>query len=192
MVSPSIDLDVIQRFRVVNRLKSVYRLNSVGDRKESSAEHSWSALLLADLLLEHVHPPLDRLKVFELLLYHDVVEIEADDVPLAPGVDRSKKQELEFAAIKTLQSLLPDFTAKRLKSLFDEYELLSSAEARFAKAVDALDALIHEMDYKVDWKGWSREFLVEKKAVYFKEFPKIESLFFALLDYLQQEGYFDG
>src|SRR3989344_2474871 len=41
----------IHKFRTFNKLKSVYRKNSVANRKESSAEHSWSCLLLADFFL---------------------------------------------------------------------------------------------------------------------------------------------
>lgn len=44
-------MEDIHKLRVFNRLKTVYRRNSVGNRKESSAEHSWSCLILADFFL---------------------------------------------------------------------------------------------------------------------------------------------
>jgi len=74
----------INAFRILNGLKSAYRLNKVGERRESAAEHSWSCLLLADPFLSSCEEPLDRLKVYELLLYHDVVEIIVGDSPLQP------------------------------------------------------------------------------------------------------------
>src|SRR3989338_3903155 len=91
-------MDEIHRFRILNRLKSIHRLNSVGDRKESSAEHSWSCLLLADFFLSKNDYGLDRLKVYELLMYHDVVEIEAGDTPLHPELKRLDKKEKEQEA----------------------------------------------------------------------------------------------
>jgi len=83
--------DEISRYKILNKLKTVYRFNTAGDRHESSAEHSWGALMLADFYLTKMQSDgiktdktdkvvIDRLKVYELLMYHDVVEI--DQVPV--------------------------------------------------------------------------------------------------------------
>lgn len=184
-------MDDVWKWKIVNRLKSVYRFNTVQDRKESSAEHSWSALMLADYLMEKYGFGLDRLKVFELLLYHDVVEIEAGDEPLHPDRDERDKQEKEMLAARALAKKFPDAIAQRYLDLFEEYEAMETKEAKFAKMVDAFDAEIHEVDYKEDWKGWTREFLIEKKAPLFEEFPPVEELFYELLEHFEREGYFD-
>jgi putative hydrolases of HD superfamily len=89
----------IQKLREIYKLKQVYRLNSVGNRKESSAEHTWSCLMLAEFFLEQ-HSKLNKSKVFELILFHDLVEIEAGDTQLAPGVSREDKIEKEKNAAK--------------------------------------------------------------------------------------------
>ena len=62
-------------------------------------------------------------------------------------------------------------------------------EARFAKAVDVLDAVIHELDYGQDWEGWSEDFLVMKKLRFFKEFPELKQSFFEVLDFLKKHNY---
>lgn len=72
------DLDGI---RYLYRLKEIERLNSVGSRRESAAEHSWSCLVLADYFMSRSDTGLDRLRVYELLVYHDVIELEAGDTP---------------------------------------------------------------------------------------------------------------
>lgn len=184
-------MEDIQKFRLFNKLKLVYRFNSVGKRKESSAEHSWSCLLLADFFLSKYDFAIDRLKVYELLMYHDVVEIETGDVPLHPEIQRYGKKEKELAAKKLLHKQLPAPLNDKFVNLFAEFEEQNTIEAKFAKAIDALDAEIHELDYKEDWKSWTEEFLINKKLEFVQEFPELKTVFFELLDYLKTNGYFN-
>ena len=61
-------MEDLQKLRKLYHLKNVERANTVKDRKESSAEHSWSCLILADYFLTKMqNHHLDRLKVYELL-----------------------------------------------------------------------------------------------------------------------------
>ena len=181
-------IDEILKLTKINQLKQTYRMSSVGDRKESAAEHTWSALMLADYFFDKIEQQLDRLKVFELLLYHDVVELEANDTPLHPEVDPGNKEEREREAAKVLKEVLP--MGNRFFTLFHEYEAKESLEAQYAVAIDKLDSIIQELDYKEDWKGWSRTFLLEKKEHFFMPFPQLHKIFLELIDYLEQEGYF--
>lgn len=186
-------MEEIFKFKELNRLKLVPRANSVGNRKESSAEHSWSSLLLADLLLNEVNKKLDRLKIYEILMYHDLVEIEAGDIALDPinEVNINNKKEIEFAAAKIVKSKLPIGLQDKFFNLFLEFEKQKTIEARFAKAIDVFDAIIQEIDYKTDWKGWSKDFLISQKEIFFRDFPKILNLFHNTIDYLEKEGYFN-
>lgn len=185
-------VEEIQKFRLFNKLKSVYRFNSVDTRKESVAEHTWSALVLADFFLT-MHPELglDRLKVYEYIMYHDVVEIYAGDTPIIPGKHFHDKVKKEHKAAKQLRIDLPDTLSEKFYELYKNYEQQADREAVFAKAIDALDAEIHEMDYKQDWKGWTKEFLYSKKLIHFKDFPELEKAFIDITEYIEQEGYFD-
>lgn len=183
-------MEDIHKFRVFNKLKSVYRFNSVDKRKESSAEHSWSCLILADFFISKYYPSLDRLKVYEILMYHDVVEIEAGDCPLHPDIKRLDKKEKEKQASHLLEQSLPSPLNRKFTNLFNEFEEQKTLESRFAKAIDALDAQIHELDYKEDWKGWTEEFLVTKKMRLFEEFPEMKKIFFEIIDYLKENDYF--
>lgn len=181
----------INKFRIFNKLKSIYRFNSVDNRKESSAEHSWSCLILADYFLTSMKDHnLDRMKVYELLMYHDVVEIEAGDSPLLPGTSRENKKEKEEMAARILSKKLPGSLQEKYMLLFDEFEEQETKEAMFAKAIDALDSQIHELDYKEDWEGWTKEFLVNQKRDLLLEFPELLKVFDELIDYLDREGYF--
>ena len=184
-------MENIHKFRILNKLKTVYRYNSVENRKESTAEHSWSCLLVADFFLSQIDIKIDKLKVYELLMYHDVVEIEAGNTVIHPDTDFSEQISKEEIARDSLKKQLPYPINDKFVSLFNEFEQQTTIESKFAKAIDALDAEIHELDYKGDWDGWTKEFLVGKKSKYFKEFPELEKAFFEIVKYLEENDYFD-
>jgi len=184
-------MEEITKLRKLYGLKKVYRSNSVENRKESSAEHSWSCLILADYFLNITELKLNRLKVYELLMYHDVVEIEAGDTPLHKEQERKDQKERELKALNKLKNEIPKELKAKFVNLVNEFEENNTKEAKFAQAIDKLDAEIHELDYKEDWKNWTEEFLKEEKEKYFKEFPKIKQAFEKITNYLKENGYFD-
>jgi len=185
-------MEEINKFNILNELKSVYRSNSVGMRKESAAEHTWSALMLADYFFPMISQKLDKLKVYELLMYHDVVEIKAGDTPLHPQNENEQQQyDKEIRAASELKNLLPQSMQEKFWYLFNEFNDQSSCEARFARAVDIFDATIQGLAYKNDWKGLSKDFLVSKKEKYLLEFPPLLKEYRKIVEYLEDEGYFN-
>lgn len=183
-------MDDLLRFKVFNGLKTINRMNSVGNRKESSAEHSWSALMLADYFMEKCDMEIDKLKVYELLMYHDVVEIESGDIALDPSSPAQHKgNELESA--NKLSKMLPVYQGQKFIKLYAEFAECRTLESRFANAIDKFDAIIQELDHKKDWKGWSKRFLIEKKEKFFLDFPIIHKKFLDMIEYLDRNGYFN-
>lgn len=184
-------IEEVHKFRTLNKLKSIYRKNSVGNRKESSAEHSWSCLLLADFLLSKLNLDIDKTKVYELLIYHDVLEIESGDIPLEPEKNNSSKDNKdEEILLKKLQKQLPEPMNNKFLDLYGEFKEQKTIEAKFAKLIDSIDPIIHELDYKEDWVGWSKEFFIKEKSKYFGEFPKLIPFFEEILEYLIKNHYF--
>ena len=63
------------------KLKFILRRTSPvkSDRRENSAEHSWSLALMAIVLAGHANQPLNLLRVLKMVLIHDIVEIDAGD-----------------------------------------------------------------------------------------------------------------
>src|SRR3989344_2892413 len=113
----------LHKFRVFNRLKSIYRKNSVDQRNESSSEHSWSCLLLADFFLSKIDLGLNKIKVYELLIYHDILEIEVGDTPLQPNITRVlHNNKDEECALNRLQAQLPSHLGNKFLSLFKEFK----------------------------------------------------------------------
>ena len=124
-------------------------------------------------------------------MYHDLVEIDAGDTAITDLEGRKSKKERESKALESLKTKLPSITAKKFEQLFQEYENGTSKEAKFVKAIDALDGAIHELDYKEDWKNWTEEFLRKHKGPIFEEFPELKETHEAFLKYAKENGYFD-
>lgn len=181
----------LEKLRKIYELKSVYRENSVKERKESSAEHSWSCLILADYFLDKFKYDLDKVKVYELLMYHDLVEIESGDVPIHHEEKRKSKSVEELEAAKVLKWQIPEQLGEKFHELFLEFEECKTNEAKFAKAIDRLDAIMHEMDYKEDWKGWTEAMLRKYNEHYYKDFPEMERLFEEMTSYVKKNGFFE-
>lgn len=131
------------------------------------------------------------MKFYEILMYHDVVEIEAGDIPIHHEEKRKNKKEQEMKALMNLQGKVPLVLKDKFVHLFLEFEDMSSKEAKFAKAIDALDSLVHELDYKKDWQGWTEEMVRRFHGRYMNEFPEIKEAFDKMLAYCQKKGYFN-
>ena len=184
-------MEEINKLRKLYQLKNVSRACSVQGRKESAAEHSWSSLILADYFMSIMKEKLDRLKVYELLMYHDVVEIESGDIPIHHEDKRENKKEVEMKAMIKLKENFPEIMKEKIWKLFIEFEEQKTREAKFAKAVDFFDAELHELDYKEDWKGWTEEMLRKYKSASFAEFPELSEQFDRMMKYCHEEGYFN-
>ena len=138
-----------------DRLKTVLRRCWIGDRSrlENSAEHSWWLTLMAIVLAPHAAEELDLLRVLQLVVVHDLVEVDAGDTFLYDDRARRDKAERERAAADRLFAVLPEPQGAELRALWDEYEQRSTPEARFAKALDRLAPLI--LNHRTEGGGWA-------------------------------------
>lgn len=130
--------------RELDRLKGVLRRTSLIDRSrhENSAEHSWHLATMALVLAEYAPAAADLSRVVELLLVHDVVEIDAGDTFAFDVAANLGKVDRETAAATRLFGLLPDDDARRLRARWDEFEAGETPSARFANALDRLQGLV--------------------------------------------------
>lgn len=128
----------------IEKLKAVARQNRLvdGSRNENTAEHSWHVAMFALVLAPHA-PGIDPVRVMQMLLVHDIVEIDAGDVPFhQPGKDLSAIAAAEDAAAARLFGLLPEEDAARLRALWDEFEAAETPDARFAKGIDRMQPVL--------------------------------------------------
>ena len=121
-----------------DKLKSVERANTLNDlsRQENSAEHSWHLTLYAMVLAGQAGPGVDLGRVIQMLILHDLVEIDAGDHPIHGNHDRAAQEAAEHAAADRIFALLPDDQAGPFRALWDEFEAGETPDARFARALD--------------------------------------------------------
>ncbi|QAU34173.1 HD domain-containing protein [Janthinobacterium sp. 17J80-10] len=130
--------------REIDRLKSVIRQSPLLDRsrKENSAEHSWHLAMYALLLNEYASGPVNTHRVIQMLLLHDVVEIDVGDFPIHGGFSSEVQAEQESRAAARLFGLLPQQQGDELLALWQEFERAETEDAKFAKALDRFQPLL--------------------------------------------------
>jgi len=133
-----------------DKLKSVTRANVLADgsRFENSAEHSWHLCLWA-VVFEDQSGGANIARVIQMLLLHDLVEIDAGDHPIHLERDEEAIAKLEQAAAKRLFGLLPADQAVNYRLLWDEFEEGKSADAHFARMIDKAVPMFLELSNPV-------------------------------------------
>ncbi|NMH58861.1 HD domain-containing protein [Alteromonas ponticola] len=135
--------------RELDRLKSVRRqalIKSDNNRQENSAEHSWHIALTAVTLQEYAEEDIDISRVIQMLLIHDVVEIDAGDTFAFAAIDDlNAQEEKELQAAHRIFGLLPEAQSQSMLALWLEFEKAESADGRFAKAIDRILPLIQNV-----------------------------------------------
>jgi len=185
---------VLSFLEVLDRFKSVYRAAylSDGSRREGDADHAWHMCLFAMLLHGESDLEPDLRRVLELCLVHDLVEIGAGDTDAHDAEGQEDEREREERAADELFSLLPGDLGRWLRRLWDEYEEARTPEARFAKALDRLQALAQNVfSGGRSWRerGVTEEMTRTLNAVGALELdPSLAPVFEALLDRARREG----
>lgn len=140
-----------QQFAFLNeadRLKSVLRATTLcdGSRRENSGEHSWHLALYALVLADQADPRVDIGRAIQMLLIHDLVEIDVGDVPIhsANGTAHGSAETMaaESRAADRIFGLLPTDQAENLRALWDEFEASETPDAVFAKSLDRVQPVM--------------------------------------------------
>jgi putative hydrolases of HD superfamily len=181
----------IEKIETIIKVKESTRFGIVGDRFESSAEHTFSCILLAQYFIKKIPYKLDELKVIKLLSYHDIQNVFFKDINLSDD-SWSNKKDLEKVAFKKTINSLPSAIAGDYEKNYLEFEGLLTTESRFAKAIDVLEPVIHAYNQKKHWKEgkWTESKLRMHKEKYLDEFPVLLKFFNDFVDYANQNDYF--
>ena len=128
----------------VDKLKTIFRRNFLADgsRAENDAEHSWYFAMAALILSENAATQIDLVRVLEMALIHDVVEIDAGDTFIYDEEAKRDQAEREARAAERLFGLLPEDQAAGMLELWREFEECATPEARYARSIDRIAALI--------------------------------------------------
>ena len=156
--SPADRLASQMRFALeVDKLKNIFRRTTVtgSNRAENDAEHTWHIVLMAVVLAEYCPTPnLDLLRVLKMLLIHDVVEIDAGDTFGYDTAGHADKREREVKAAERLFGLLPPDQATEFRALWEEFEATATPEAKFALAMDRVQAVM--LNLAADGGAWKK------------------------------------
>ncbi|MEM7798279.1 MAG: HD domain-containing protein [Chloroflexota bacterium] len=138
-------LQQIAFIKEIDQLKLTLRQTLIcgGERRENSAEHSWHLALLATLLTEHANESVNINRVIQMVLIHDIVEIDAGDTFIYDTTGQKDQAEREQKAADRLFGLLPEDQGRLFMSTWKEFEAAETADAKFAKSIDRMMPLIH-------------------------------------------------
>ena len=159
--------NIVDFIKEIEKLKSVTRFNKTLDgRFENSAEHSWQSAIASIVLQDYYPEKLNMEKVISMLLIHDLGEIYAGDTWVFDDKKKVHSHDRELESIEKTMSILPEEKYLNMKKSWLEFEKGQSAEARYARVIDALVPLINhlevsECNYNPD--HISSEMVLEKK-----------------------------
>jgi putative hydrolase of HD superfamily len=149
------DIEKILDFIVeMDKLKNVLRKTKpIGlNRYENSGEHSWHVCMAALMLKDYSNEPIDINHVIKMLLIHDLGEIDAGDtIVFQEDTEDIKLKELD--GIKRVFGLLPLGKSDEYIALWKEFEFEDTAEAKFARAIDRVPPVLHNLQGNLhSWK----------------------------------------
>jgi putative hydrolase of HD superfamily len=134
-----------------DKLKSVLRANTLADgsRRENSGEHSWHLALYALVLADHAPAGVNIDRVLRMLILHDLVEIDVGDVPIhslnGQAHGSAETQAAEARAAARIFGMLPGDLGDDLLTLWQEFEVATSPDAMFAKALDRVQPVMQNL-----------------------------------------------
>lgn len=128
--------------QAAERLKDTLRSAHTSEgRVESVAEHTWRLMLMACTLAD-LFPKIDLLRLLKICVLHDLGEAIDGDVP-APLQDKdAPKSDKERRDMISIINCLPTHVRDEFLELWDEYENVSSEEAKLAKALDKIETIL--------------------------------------------------
>lgn len=146
LVSDEFVLSEVIRIQTLYKLKQVIRYEGERDFRKSEdsvAEHIFAASLLARyfLPLEDPEGNLHKEKIYDMILIHDLDEVETGDTIGYLKTERDRVNER--TALSDVVEKLPKVMQSWIKPLSEEYEARESGESKFVKAIDAIEPVFH-------------------------------------------------
>ena len=148
-----------------DKLKEIFRqtINTQSRRAENDAEHSWHLCLCVIVLAEHANSAsLDVLRVLKMVIVHDLVEIDAGDTFAYDTVAAAGQHARECVAADRIFGLLPADQAREFRALWDEFEVRSTPEAKFAHAVDRFQPML--LNARTQGGSWKNHGVTHDRA----------------------------
>lgn len=152
----------------IEKLKGVLRKSRpVGlKRHENSGEHSWHVCISALMLKDYADETINIDRVIKMLLIHDLGEIDAGD-KIVYESETAEQKNKEWNGVKRVLDMLPNRQGEEYLALWEEFELGESADAKYAKAIDRIPPLLHNIND--DGYGWKKHNIPKEKVLNFNQ-----------------------
>ncbi|QJR80334.1 HD domain-containing protein [Alteromonas pelagimontana] len=174
----------IQELDKLKAVKRQVRLPVDANRQENSAEHSWHVALMTTVLAEYAAEPINIARVVQMILIHDLVEIDAGDMfAFAEASDHAEQELKELAAAKRIFGILPEAQGQAYLKLWLEFEAAITADAQFAKCMDRVLPVFQNM--RAGGGSWTRHKVTREKII--NRNALLESAAPALWRYVNQQ-----
>lgn len=192
-------LTAIEEIQYIYRLKYEIRYNHNRKEKdftESVAEHIFGMHVVAQyfLPLENPDGTWDTNRIFEMITWHDIDEVETGDTVSFFKTDSQADNEDE-AAFRVAKKL-PTHMQKKVLTCVTEYQAQETIESQFVKAVDKCEPLFHLLNEhgREIMRGLStkKEDHVRIRAPYVQQFPYIKFFHDVTLEEFTKRGCFSG
>lgn len=140
-------IDQIKFIVEVDKAKEIMRRTYVtsSERFENDAEHSWHLALMAPLLKEYIKEDVNIERVINMVIIHDLVEIDAGDTFCYDKEGNLTKREREVKAADRIFNILPKDQAKIIYDLWNEFEEMNTIESRYAACLDRLQPILNNI-----------------------------------------------
>jgi 5'-deoxynucleotidase YfbR-like HD superfamily hydrolase len=191
-------LEEVNKLRVFYKLKTEIRYGLERTEvieTESVAEHVFGMFIMANYFLPLENPNLDwdREKIFDMILYHDIDEIETGDT--IGYLKTTEHKSIEIDAVKKVIELLPTSMKESIQNVLSEYSDQNNIESKFVKAVDKFEPLLQLLcDSGLKTSNFQKTTLEQHwmiKTEALKNFPIIMRFAEVITKEMEAKGYFD-
>ncbi|MBR6451565.1 MAG: HD domain-containing protein [Lachnospiraceae bacterium] len=129
----------------IDKMTAVLRRTVLLDksRRENDAEHSWHIAVMAQLFEEYFPEKVDAGRVVKMCVVHDLVEIYAGDTFAFDVKGNEDKAQRERAAADKLFAQLPKEQGDAIRTLWEEFDAMETADSRYANCMDRIQPFLH-------------------------------------------------
>ena len=140
-------IDQIKFIVEVDKAKEIMRRTYLtkSQRFENDAEHSWHLALMAPLLKEYIKEDVNIERVINMVIIHDLVEIDAGDTFCYDKEGNLTKREREVKAADRIFNILPKDQAKIIYDLWNEFEEMKTIESKYAACLDRIQPILNNI-----------------------------------------------
>lgn len=176
------DLEKLVDFFVeIESLKKTFRFSTCPENvRDSSADHSWKLAFMSSILdgeIKEINP----YHAVQICLVHDLAEAITGDIDsyriVLGEITKEQKYKMEEEVMEGIKERVPSIGPK-IYDLWREFEDCKTPEAKYARAMDKIEALVHllHVNYVARENNAEAELTAKYADKAVEEFPQLKPL----------------